>query len=228
MLTRAFDQNRQWCEASESLNGIDFFCPECSQKLRVRHSELKRSHFYHFLGSDLTCRHQGVGLAHRYCQFRIQSSWAKPCLMEYWFGSIGRIADLYMPLDSLVIEIQYSSITLQEVINRTEDYKSLGLEIIWIFHFDTYINHPLVQSLVFAHYFTTIDANDCGEIVDICDDLIRNLDVKSLVYTASDWSASPFSIEKDVVKILWQRHFLWSCCLKGDWLDQFKTEALIL
>lgn len=43
-----------------------------------------------------------------------------------------RIADIYIPALSLVIEVQKSKFVPKEFRERNEDYKSLGLRVIWI------------------------------------------------------------------------------------------------
>lgn len=55
--------------------------------------------------------------------------------IEKYFGH--RFADLYLQLKSgekIVIEIQNSKITFQELKQRTEDYNHLGIYVLWLIH----------------------------------------------------------------------------------------------
>lgn len=80
------------------------------------------------------------------------------CFVEHRFPSIGRIADLYSEEKRLVIEIQTSPITADELLARTRDYRGLGLHIIWIFsdrRFNRYQLTPVEAALEkIPHYFT--------------------------------------------------------------------------
>lgn len=55
--------------------------------------------------------------------------------LEKYFGN--RIADIYFKLKTgqeIVVEIQNSKISVNEIINRTKDYNKKGLFILWILH----------------------------------------------------------------------------------------------
>lgn len=222
MLTRAFNRQGEWVSAGLCPKGEDFICPECRHAVRTRAGTHIRAHFFHHHASG--CRLTSVSPAHRYCQRYIQSSWHSKCLMEHWFASIGRIADLYMPTDSLVVEIQYSPIALSEVTSRTHDYRSLGLEVIWILNEASFISHPLLQSIAhLPHYFTTIDNEGKGQIVDICDDHIHPLHITKSRRYHSIWSAASCERAGEYAKSLWQRAHLWPLGLEADLVCSMQT-----
>ncbi len=55
--------------------------------------------------------------------------------LEKYFGT--RFADIYFQLKSgekVVVEVQNSKITVQELIQRTKDYNALGIHVLWLIH----------------------------------------------------------------------------------------------
>lgn len=53
---------------------------------------------------------------------------------EVYFPSIGRYADISIASKNIVIEIQCSFISKEEVQARCSDYGKLGYHVLWIFH----------------------------------------------------------------------------------------------
>jgi hypothetical protein len=73
----------------------------------------------------------GKSVAHGQIQFHLKKQ--IPSLeLEKTLGK--RRADAVWEERKIVFEIQFSSITLQEVLNRCRDYSSLGYQIVWILH----------------------------------------------------------------------------------------------
>ncbi len=133
--------------ADEAQKGVTYHCPECQGRVRLRGGQLRRLHFYH-LKEYHSCRHNGKSHAH----LRLQQSLA-PLLsahVEYHFPSIRRIADLYSPKKNLVVEVQCSPLSIEEMERRNHDYASLNLRVVWILLERRFRHHHFR----FAHYFT--------------------------------------------------------------------------
>ncbi len=85
---------------------------------------------------------------------------------EVWFQEIGQRADIYLPKEGIIFEIQISKITPSEIQRRTRNYESLGFRVIWIFPF------PLFAGILcpVKFYFSTINTEGIGEIIEVYND----------------------------------------------------------
>jgi hypothetical protein len=120
--------------AEEAEKGKDYFCSECSQQVRVRKGFFRQPHFYHYRKNS-SCSQSGKSEIHLLLQSHLLSLLPqKEGEMEKPFLSISRIADVAWPIKNLVFEIQCSPIPVHELIKRTEDYRSIGYEAVWILH----------------------------------------------------------------------------------------------
>ena len=138
--------DRRLC-ASEAKKGVDYHCPECNGRVRLRGGQIRQLHFYH-LQDARSCRQNGKSLTHLRLQKLLASLLSAE--LEYRFPSIKRIADVYSPKKSLVVEVQCSSISLEEMESRNQDYASLGLRVVWVLLNRRFSNHHFS----FTHYFT--------------------------------------------------------------------------
>lgn len=115
----------------EAEKSSPYFCLECGGILYKRGGDLTVPHFYHSQRTT-RCSQEAKSLRHIQLQRLVRTQTAHSCFEEFSFPTIRRIADLYIPEDKVVIEIQCSMISKKEVEARVHDYRSLGLEIIWI------------------------------------------------------------------------------------------------
>lgn len=80
-------------------------------------------------------RPRGKSDLHRNIQLYLQDALAhEKGALEVPFSTIGRIADFVLLEKKIIIEIQTSKIGLAEVLNRIEDYRSVGFRLIWLMH----------------------------------------------------------------------------------------------
>ncbi|MBI3211908.1 MAG: hypothetical protein HYZ47_04405, partial [Simkania negevensis] len=115
----------------EALKGESYSCPQCGDILRVKEGFYRRKHFFHFHPS--TCQMRKKRKEHIEIQKWLTTLLPKGrVILEKRFPSISRIADLYWADQKIIFEIQCSPISMQEVRNRSRDYKSLGLHLVWI------------------------------------------------------------------------------------------------
>jgi competence protein CoiA len=154
--------------ADQAKKGVTYLCPECASLVRMRSGPHRRPHFYH-ITENRFCRQNGKTAAHLETQLAIQRS-IPEVILEYACPQIQRIADLFWPERKLVFEVQCSSISYEEIANRTEDYQSIGLEIVWILHDRRYNQRWLSSAEKFlidkSHYFSSIDGSGSGTIYD--------------------------------------------------------------
>ena len=116
--------------AWDAETGKRYECLECQTPLKLRTSKLKFPHFYH-VSTSRYCRLYSKSEKHLLIQYEIQKK-IPGTILEKPFPSIGRIADVVWEEKQMIFEIQCSFITEKEVKERTEEYRSLGYEIIWL------------------------------------------------------------------------------------------------
>lgn len=143
----------------------DYACPECGSLVRLRAGKHRHPHFYH-LKTSPNCRLAKKGIIHLLLQYKLQS--LLKATLEKPFPTIKRIADAFV--GNTVYEVQYSPMSLEEAKARTEDYESLGLNIVWILHDHTYNKRRLrpVERYLRTKtcYYTNETASGEGVIYD--------------------------------------------------------------
>lgn len=166
----AYDLKKNFIFSSNAYKHTDYFCLECSQKVRLRKGLHRRAHFYH-LHPNTHCRQDGKGLIHIALQHHIQSLFPPSTIkLEHRFPTINRIADILWEEKKIIFEIQCSPITANEIQNRNSDYASLGYQVVWILHDNRYNNTRLTEAEMFLqaspHYYTNINEHGIGTIYD--------------------------------------------------------------
>lgn len=146
----------------------DYFCIECGGKLRVRGGFYREQHFFHYERNSL-CKQNYKTDEHIATQERLLET-LPGSVAEHPFAEIGRIADIFWESQKLVFEVQVSPITWQEVKERNQDYASLGLQVIWIFH-ELYFNRFRMKAVEhfnrqWPSYFSDIRSDGTGRIYD--------------------------------------------------------------
>lgn len=148
--------------ASLAQKGVTYQCPECKGPIRLRGGHQRQKHFYH-LSSQIKCRQNGKSPTHLKIQ-EILAQQFPSSIIENPFPEISRIADLFCPLQKMVIEVQCSFLSVEEIESRNRDYASLGLFVLWIFHEKRF--SPRKTLFTFPHFFTNIQQNRNGVIYD--------------------------------------------------------------
>jgi competence protein CoiA len=148
------DKMRVFVECAQKSE--DYFCIECSEKVRVRGGPHKQLHFYHVLPKG-ECRLSGKSLEHLLIQNLI-SFQVHGAEQEVRFPKINRIADIAWNDYKIVFEVQCSPISQEEVKARNADYSAVGWSVIWILY-DKLFNRKKVSAaeaylLHHTHYFS--------------------------------------------------------------------------
>lgn len=114
-----------------------FTCPSCQQGVVLKRGHIKRPHFAHLTRSD--CRYgTGESEAHRLAKFEIYDALQRrPQVtnlhVEYTLGN--RRADVFFCLANrhqIAVEIQFSPLSIEELIKRTQHYANHGVHILWM------------------------------------------------------------------------------------------------
>lgn len=219
--------------AEEALPQVDYCCPECLGRLRVRQGEIKIAHFFH-LEEKRECRWRTRFQTHSTIQeVLVQQLGEESCTRECFFPEISRIADIaYHPLN-IVFEIQVSPISEKELMQRTLDYWRKGWHVIWILHIEQFGSkrasaaEEQLQSI--PHYFTDIGSQR-GSLWDEMSFVYRKrrrwffpmrrvkLEVALPVvhFSPACFGISPSQSFSSAAAWFEHRKACWSCSLSGD------------
>ncbi len=133
--TRSSDSNKVLARVSER-SEAPFACPVCRREVILRKGKIKVHHFAHrppvlcALGKGETESHHRAKLA-IYDALRNETHVTDVELEKNLGGSI---ADVYARIAGapVAVEIQRSSLTVNEIVSRTEKYHRLGIAVLWI------------------------------------------------------------------------------------------------
>lgn len=110
------------------------FCKACSSPVMIKAGEIKIPHFAHEKSTKCAFASEGESEQHLLAKSQLMSWFCYqgiPITVECYFPKIARQADMFVNNKS-VIEFQCSSIPISEMIRRTMDYVSIGLDVHWI------------------------------------------------------------------------------------------------
>jgi len=204
-----------------------YLCPECRSPLRIRGGPHRQIHFYH-LRNQRSCRLHEKGPIHLHIQKYLHSL-LEGSTMEMAYPSIGRIADVAWPSQSLIFEIQCSPISFKEAEERCKHYKSLKLTPVWVLHDRRFNKKLLSPAEKFLRenvccYFTNMDGEGRGCIYDQFEciqdfrrifkgrPLTTDLSYPKHILNVDQEKKFPFLIRKRIQ--LWPKYF------KGDLFDR--------
>ncbi|MBV6682963.1 hypothetical protein KV679_04545 [Bacillus sp. JRC01] len=112
-------------------------CPHCRKPLVLKIGRKTIPHFAHQLKQDCPVMHKGESRLHHsgkkilYDRFH---SLFPDVKVEYLLKEINQIADVFITSGSarMAVEVQCSTLSAAELKKRTEGYRSLGIQVIWL------------------------------------------------------------------------------------------------
>ncbi|MBC1689118.1 competence protein CoiA [Listeria welshimeri] len=110
------------------------YCKSCASPVMIKAGVIKVPHFAHEKASKCAFASEGESEEHLLAKRQIMEWFCYqgiPVEVEHYFPEINRQADVFMN-NKRVIEFQRSSVPINEMIQRTMDYLSIGLEVHWI------------------------------------------------------------------------------------------------
>ena len=118
-----------------------FFCSACGEELTLRKGLIKIHHFAH--KSTSACQYKGETQLHLGIKKSIYISLiaelgnrVKNVELEYWLKGVRPDILVTGRKKQIAIEIQASSLTVKEVLFRTQKYYRLGIFLMWVLPFD--------------------------------------------------------------------------------------------
>lgn len=214
--------------ANHALKQKDYICFECESIVRVRGGLHRQNHYYH-LEAHRSCKLNAKSMTHIQIQCHLQKLFTpEECQLEHHFAEINRIADVVWAKHKLVFEIQCSTISAQEIMERNRDYAAIGHQVIWILHDKRFNQWRLsaAESVLknFPHYYTNMDANGNGVIYDRYGLFHRGKRVGNLDPLEINLTTPVFLSEKEKIEvpslILNTRMQNWFCGFSGDLLSK--------
>jgi len=128
---------RQVIAADESKVNGPWCCPavDCRQRVALKKGQIKVHHFAHY--PPVSCEY-GLGETelHRRCKTEIYQSLladsrVKKCALERNLGSVRPDISAYINNIPVAIEVQASSLTLDQIHHRTREYARKRIAVLW-------------------------------------------------------------------------------------------------
>lgn len=227
MQVYAFDEHQKRIFIEDAKTAHNYLCIECGEPVRARCGTHRQHHFYH-LHPQGVCKLKGKSVEHILIQQLLQHNLDASCEQEVPFKEINRIADVVWFSQKIVLEVQCSPITKEEVAARIRDYESVGFKVIWILYDATFNQFKTSAAEAFlehhTHYFS-----DTEIIYDLCP--VRHYGLCHQTFLKTEVSIA--KLQERTLKC--QTHELlpaamikrfnsWRCFAKGDLLDLAQSQ----
>lgn len=124
-----------------------FFCPECNREVVLKKGKIREHHFAHI--PPVNCIYgQGESDKHFKIKREIYEALSShpncsKCEVERTLKGVRPDVSLYIGKIPVAIEIQKSTIDINEIVKRTKKYTDLKIHLIWIIPDDTFSNSKL-------------------------------------------------------------------------------------
>ena len=133
-----------------------YYCPACGARVRLRKGKNVRTHFAHESLKNCDFFHENEGQEHLKNKENL-FYWAKEkdeVEMEYPIPELKQIADIFIN-KQLALEVQCSPISCELLRERSNGYRSLGIQVLWLLGEKLWIKERLTQLqrdfLYFSH-----------------------------------------------------------------------------
>lgn len=127
------NQNRIWAREIDREDG-PFFCPICNEPLRLHKGNLRVHHFAHL--PNATCTYgAGESEAHRRAKESIYLAFQQNGTISILEAPLGDLRPDIMAIinnEIVGIEVQASSISLEEITRRTIAYSQRAVAVVWL------------------------------------------------------------------------------------------------
>ena len=123
-----------------------YYCPACGARVRLRKGKNVRTHFAHESLKKCDFFHENEGPEHLENKEQL-FYWAKKndeVEMEYPIPELKQIADIFVN-KQLALEVQCSPISCDLLRERSNGYRSLGIQVLWLLGEKLWIKERLTQ-----------------------------------------------------------------------------------
>ncbi|UJF15158.1 hypothetical protein LZ578_09170 [Jeotgalibaca sp. MA1X17-3] len=201
-----------------------FFCPGCKERIFLKNGKQKLAHFSHYRESD--CHSFSEGETHAHLTGKIKLwEWCKSqglsVEMEAWLPTLQQRPDLLVTLTEskkIAIEYQCSPISLKKLKERTEGYRSIGYEVLWICGVD-YIPSTRLKDKQTNFFIWSENFGCCLT----CLDSHKGLLLRYRDFTFNQWDQLEYLVEKEPLEKLNFIEFWEECTGERIKKEQFLT-----
>lgn len=151
-----------------------WYCPQCNEQLLLKVGQIISPHFSHRKGAICTSQFsEGETLEHLETKIKLYELFLRnqlPVQLEPTMHSLNRRPDLLVTRNKpIAIEYQWSIISSEEIIQRTQDFKNSHYEVQWIVRpmkHQPFPNATHIQRLSFTQFYKTIlQLNETSKII---------------------------------------------------------------
>jgi competence protein CoiA len=139
-----------------------FLCPECENEVVLKVGTVRLNHFAH--KSTTNCEYgKGETEAHRKCKMAIYEALlkepnVKKAALERSLKTCRPDVSAYINGVPVAIEVQISTLTMDKIIQRTEEYARKGIYVLWLLQWTPYLDSSryaprLWEKWIHAAYF---------------------------------------------------------------------------
>jgi competence protein CoiA len=159
--TRQFDGKSVLAHHTQKFQG-PFRCPECSEVVILRRSNVRITHFAH-AKSGLCNYSAGESEAHRRCKLEIYEALIKhpnatDVALERSLTTARPDVSVRINGVPVAIEVQISNLSMETIIRRTQEYARKGIYVLWLLQWTPYLDGSrysprLWEKWIHAAYF---------------------------------------------------------------------------
>ena len=130
----AIDETGHQITAHEARKSRKYFCPVCDAPVTFKAGNIKLPHFSHHRIIDCTrylYKKESIRHLEAKHDLYLQLNGRARVSMEYYLPEIEQIPDLLVD-GKLAVEIQLSKISQDLIVERSNGYRKLGIDVVWI------------------------------------------------------------------------------------------------
>ena len=133
----AMDNNQKRWNCMEEIPAVTegpFYCLACHSPVRLKNGSVLRAHFAHIELQHCPYHHEAESFEHLELKASLYD-WASKesnTEVESYLADFQQIADLLVVDKNLALEVQCSSLSLERLKERSDDYRSHGYQVYWL------------------------------------------------------------------------------------------------
>lgn len=114
---------------------INLTCPCCHELVIFKHGRYRIPHFSHKTNTVCSSFSENESQTHLEGKLTFKrqlEGMGQAAILEYNLPEIKQRADVFLPNQNMILEYQCSPISFPEISRRTENYRQLGIDALWI------------------------------------------------------------------------------------------------
>jgi competence protein CoiA len=140
----------------ERKSGVSFLCPECNEVVVLKIGKSRINHFAHL--NPLPCKYgQSESEAHRRCKMELYEALSRErgvenVKIERSLGAVRPDVSALIHGIPVAFEIQMSSLSSDEILNRTIWYHRKGIYVLWLLQWTAVFDAPRFRPKVWQRW----------------------------------------------------------------------------